>query len=195
MLTYVLKRILLMVPTFAAISLVIFVVLNFAPGTPGGQVQTGEGGGGQDASTAGEQRESYRIFKEQFNLDKPVLLNTRYDLDRTQVEATLANILNVSGDVSPGLRIEAQDQVENWGRYAVPGLIELVTDTEASAALRSLASQRLTFNGQRQNKKIYERNLSDEDRAEIKAIAKANGQIRGWSFKADATPESVSKST
>lgn len=191
MLTYVLKRILLMVPTFAAISLVIFVVLNFAPGTPGGQVQTGEGGGGQDASTAGEQRESYRIFKDQFNLDKPVLLNTRYDLDRTQVEATLANILNVSGDVSPGLRIEAQDQVENWGRYAVPGLIALVTDTEASAALRSLASQRLTFNGQRQNKKIYERNLSDEDRAEIKAIAKANGQIRGWSFKADATPSDM----
>ena len=36
---------------------------------------TGEAGG-QDASTAGEQRE-LRIFKEQFNLDKPVLFNTR----------------------------------------------------------------------------------------------------------------------
>ena len=29
---YVLKRLLLMVPTFAAITLVIFIVLNFAPG-------------------------------------------------------------------------------------------------------------------------------------------------------------------
>ena len=75
MFAYVIKRILLMVPTFAAISLVIFVVLNFAPGTPGAQMQAGEGGGAQDASTAGEQRESYRIFKEQFNLDKPILLN------------------------------------------------------------------------------------------------------------------------
>ena len=76
MLNYVIKRLFLMVPTFAAISLVIFVVLNFAPGTPGGTMATGEAGG-QDASTAGEQRESYRIFKEQFNLDKPVLFNTR----------------------------------------------------------------------------------------------------------------------
>ena len=86
MFAYVIKRILLMVPTFAASSLVIFVVLNFAPGTPGALMQTGEGGGAQDASTAGEQRESYRIFKEQFNLDKPVLLNTRYNLGRDEVE-------------------------------------------------------------------------------------------------------------
>ena len=61
-LNYVIKRLFLMVPTFAAISLVIFVVLNFAPGTPGGTMATGEAGG-QDASTAGEQRESYRISR------------------------------------------------------------------------------------------------------------------------------------
>ena len=104
MLNYVIKRLFLMVPTFAAISLVIFVVLNFAPGTPGGTMATGEAGG-QDASTAGEQRESFRIFKEQFNLDKPVLFNTRYDLGRPEIEEELAAIVNADGDVEPGRRI------------------------------------------------------------------------------------------
>lgn len=190
MLNYVIKRLFLMLPTFAAISLVIFVVLNFAPGTPGGTMATGEAGG-QDASTAGEQRESYRIFKEQFNLDKPVLFNTRYDLGRPEIEAELSAILNESGDVPPARRIEAQEDIENWGRYAVPGLLGVLSDTSASSGMRALASQRLTFNAQRQNKKVYKKNLSDEERAEVKAIAKANSAVRGWSFKADATPEQM----
>ena len=190
MLNYVIKRIFLMVPTFAAISLVIFVVLNFAPGTPGAQMATGEGGG-QDASTAGEQRESYRIFKEQFNLDKPVIFNTRYGLGTDEVKAELSAILNESGDVPAGRRIEAQEDIENWGRYAVPGLIGVLQDPTASNGLRSLASQRLTFNAQRQNKKVYKKNLSDEERAEVKAISKANSEVRSWSFKPDATPDEV----
>jgi len=189
-LNYVIKRVLLMVPTFAAISLVIFVVLNFAPGTPGAQMATGEGGG-QDASTAGEQRESYRIFKEQFNLDKPVLYNTRYNLGKDEIRAELSAILNESGDVPAGRRIEAQENIENWGRYAVPGLIAVLTDLDATANLRALASQRLTFNGQRQNKNVYKKNLSDDERSEVKAISKANSEIRGWSFQADSPPEDI----
>ncbi len=52
--TYVIKRLLLMIPTFAAISLMVFVVLNFAPGTPGAQMQTGENKGSQDASSTAQ---------------------------------------------------------------------------------------------------------------------------------------------
>ena len=77
MLTYIIKRLFLMIPTFLAISLMVFAIVNFAPGNPGAKQAGAEGG--QQANT-GEQRESYRIFKEQFNLDKPVLLNFRYDL-------------------------------------------------------------------------------------------------------------------
>jgi peptide/nickel transport system permease protein len=187
--TYVIKRLLLMIPTFAAISLVIFVVLNFAPGQPGAQLQTGEGGGGQDASTGGQQRESYRLFKEQFNLDKPVLFNTRFGLERDAVEQALGDTLNLSGETLPGRRIEAQDELENWGRYAVPTLIAVLTDATADPKLRSFASQRLTFNAQIQNKKIYIKNLSDEDRAEIKRIAKGNAAIGAWSFRVSDSPE------
>ena len=65
MITYILKRITLMIPTFLAISLIVFAIVNFAPGNPGAKQVGAEGG--QQANT-GEQRESYRIFKEQFNL-------------------------------------------------------------------------------------------------------------------------------
>ena len=43
MLTYAIKRILLMVPTFFAISLLIFVLLNLGAGDPGAQQFSGDG--------------------------------------------------------------------------------------------------------------------------------------------------------
>ena len=91
MLFYIIKRMLLIIPTFLAISLIVFAIVNFAPGNPGGRQIGSEGG--QQANT-GEQRESYRIFKEQFNLDKPVLLNFRYELEKDEVVDVLAKVLN-----------------------------------------------------------------------------------------------------
>lgn len=192
--TYILRRILLMIPTFMAISLVIFVVLNFAPGTPGGQLVSGDSGGAQDASKA-EQRESYRLFKEQFNLDKPILFNTRFNLDREEIELSLNTVLNLTGDVPAGERIEAQDQMENWGQYAVPGLYDVLVDESVPLNVRAKASQRLTVNGRVQNKNIYKRNLTDEERAEIKRIVAANNEIRDWSFASDDPPERVTEVT
>ena len=55
MLQYALKRCLLIPPTFFLVSIVIFVVLNLAPGRPGEQAQLN----GEKAGT--QQRESYRI--------------------------------------------------------------------------------------------------------------------------------------
>ena len=86
MFTYAIKRILLMIPTFFAISLLVFVLLNIGAGDPGAQQFSAEGN--QDAEK-GENQESYRIFKEQFGLDKPILFNTRYALDAGDVEQTL----------------------------------------------------------------------------------------------------------
>ena len=107
---YIIKRVFLMVPTFFAISLVVFVVLNFAPGTPGSEI-LGTGQSGQTANLAGQQRESYRIFKEQFNLDEPVLLNTRFALKPSRIRATLAETINLGGTVAPKRRIRSQEEI------------------------------------------------------------------------------------
>ena len=142
MLTYIIKRIFLMIPTFLAISLIVFAIVNFAPVKPGARQMGSEGG--QQANT-GEQRESYRIFKEQFNLDKPVLLNTRFSLSQEEVENVMLEVLNKDGSVTIGKRIESQEILENWGRYAVPALMDILVN-HSDEEMQALASQRLTIN-------------------------------------------------
>ena len=193
MLKYAIKRILLMIPTFFAISFLIFVLLNFAPGNPGAQMLSAEGS--QNAQNSGDQREAYRIFKEQFNLDKPILWNTRYSLTRTDIEDTLVTILNLNKDIPPQDRIDAQDRIENWGRYAVPGLIETLMKSE-KVEVRALASERLAINAKKRLIGQYSKDISAENKLKNKEIAKENSQIKTWLFNAsepDSEAEVVAK--
>ncbi|HEY8943270.1 MAG TPA: hypothetical protein VIM73_03360, partial [Polyangiaceae bacterium] len=107
---YVIRRLLLMIPTFFGISLVLFAILNFAPGRPGAQ-QSGDLA--QDARGQ-ETQESYRIFREQFYLDKPVLLNTRFALTREDVLEKVRAASGV-GDPPISLRMRAQEELEDLG--------------------------------------------------------------------------------
>ncbi|MBM76757.1 MAG: hypothetical protein CMK59_15220 [Proteobacteria bacterium] len=178
MFIYIIKRVLLIIPTFLAISLMVFAIVNFAPGNPGAR-QIGSDGG-QQANT-GEQRESYRIFKEQFNLDKPVLLNTRYDLKSEVLEDVMLNVLNKDGTVPPGERIEAQETLENWGRYAVPGLIDILLNSP-DKSLQALASQRLTINARKRLLGEFRADLTPEQKAENKIIANETTSFRNKYF-------------
>jgi peptide/nickel transport system permease protein len=185
-LTYIIKRLFLMIPTFLAISLIVFTIVNFAPGNPGAKQAGAEGG--QQANT-GEQRESYRIFKEQFNLDKPVLLNTRYGLTSEEVSDVMTNILNEDGSVSPALRIEAQETMENWGRYAVPALIDIL-NTSDNIAKRALASQRLTINARKRMAGEFRKDLTAEQKAGNKIIAAEIESFKGKYFMAGESEDS-----
>ena len=60
---YVLRRLLIMIPTFFGISLVVFLVLNLAPGRPGSQQSADLARSARSEQT----QESYRIFREQFD--------------------------------------------------------------------------------------------------------------------------------
>ena len=191
--TYVIKRLLLMIPTFLAISLLIFIVLNFAPGKPGAHLMGAGEGGAQQSQLSGQQRESYRLFKEQFNLDKPVLLNTRFGLGRAEVEATLSDLLNLTGEVEAKRRIEAQDEIEDWGKYAIPGLIELLLDETLDPKVRAIASQRLPFNAKTPIKNLYSKKLTSEERALIKTVAAENHRIKDWHYSTDDTAERITE--
>ena len=185
MLTYIIKRLLLMIPTFFAICVLVFVILNFAPGNPGGR-QIGSEGGQQ--SNTGEQRESYRLFKEQFNLDKPILFNTRYNLSDTEVEKTLRNILNLSEDIPPAVRIAAQDDIENWGRYAVPALISILQNAP-EVELQAIASQRLTVNARRRLLGEFRTDLTPEQRSYNKEVVEETNKMRGQYFVVEGTED------
>ena len=191
MFVYAIKRILLMVPTLFAVSLLIFILLNVSAGDPGAQQAAGDGS--QDAQK-GDSRESYRIFKEQFNLDKPILFNTRYNLGGSDVEAAIGDILNEDGSVSLTRQIEAQNNMDDWGSYAVPGLLHCLRNCAKDTA-KAKASQRLAINGQAKLLTGYiDGKVSKEEaarqKAENKTIRKANAELGAWSYQAfDLTAE------
>ncbi|MEC7750246.1 MAG: ABC transporter permease [Myxococcota bacterium] len=200
MFIYATKRILLMIPTLFAVSLLIFILLNVSAGDPGAQQAAGDGS--QDAQK-GDSRESYRIFKEQFNLDKPILFNTRYSLDGADVAAAIGDILNEEGSVPLTRQIEAQNNMDDWGGYAVPGLLDCLVNCQTEAA-RAKASQRLAINAQEKLLTGYiDSDVSKEEAARQKAknreIRKSNTELATWSYeawgKAAANPDDEKSKT
>lgn len=81
---YILKRLLLIIPTLLGITLVVFALVNLAPGSPleqklqelrfGGSSQVGESS--RNSGQAGVSKEVMEALKKQYGLDQP--LHTRY---------------------------------------------------------------------------------------------------------------------
>ena len=74
MLTYILRRILWMVPTMLGITLLLFCIMQLAPGDPASIATAGEqggmGGGGSSANTDIES--AYEKFRKRYKLDEPL---------------------------------------------------------------------------------------------------------------------------
>ncbi len=205
MTTYIIKRLLLMIPTLFVISLVIFLVLNLAPGRPGG----GAGGGeGTETAQSQEARESYRIFKEQFNFDKPILLNTRFTLTESEVLEELRILADyhapacpeegekladcVPADAKPPVEeiIEAQDILEDWGAYVVPHLLRIAQSADRQD-VRVLAVNQLSTNAKRRLINEYGKRQTPEERARNKVISDENQMLDRWKVGPEATNEQI----
>lgn len=77
MLLYLLRRILLLIPTFFGITLITFFIINLAPGSPVEQklqaIRFGnQGDNGGNTKTAGLNQEIVEALKKQYGFDKPV---------------------------------------------------------------------------------------------------------------------------
>ena len=82
MILYLIRRSLLMIPTFVGITLVCFLVINLAPGGPieqkiqairFGSANTEGGGGSKSGIQSGLNEEVLEALKKQYGFDKPVL--------------------------------------------------------------------------------------------------------------------------
>ncbi|MBA2663941.1 MAG: ABC transporter permease [Bradymonadaceae bacterium] len=204
MTSYIIKRLILMIPTFAVISLIIFVVLNFAPGSPAGATVGGDG----MENVSADARESYRIFKEQFGLDKPVMFNTRYALTAEEVTAELAvvgdfyrpvcpaegeappNCITLAERPTSARIIAAQEQIEDWGDYIVPHLFAIAS-THERVDVRRQAANRLSQNAQRRLINEYGRTQTPEERAHNQSVSAENNRMRSWTLPASAGAEEV----
>lgn len=116
---YVLTRLLLMPLTLVLSLLLLFVLLNLAPG---------QAGDTEDPGAARERRESERAFREQFGLDQPIVLNTRPWTDEPALRALLERV----DHAEPRVRGEAQRELEELTPYAVPQLYAVAHSGEAS---------------------------------------------------------------
>lgn len=143
MLNYIIKRLLLMIPTLLAIVLIVFVMVNIAPGTPG---QAQNASGSESAKDSSNARESYRLFKQQYQLDKPILINTRWRLNTADIVDELEVIAASSHNLT---------QSEDLARHVA---------TQSAAWLeRSLSAPRIALEEALQNP-----DLDDAQRAAIR---------------------------
>ena len=181
---YLVKRLLIMIPTFFGIALLVFAVLNLAPGRPGAAKQ-----GTDLAADIRNQttQESYRIFREQFNLDKPVLFNTLFALDEKSVRRPLEV---VAGEVEASVaeRIKAQQQLEDFGQFAVPHLIAIMRDANAASAtrLRDVAVYFLRLDAPRRLIDPFSPNLDPAIRDANQRIGAENSRIREMRYALEA---------
>lgn len=143
MLQYIVKRILLMVPTFLFITVVVFIIINIAPGRP---PQSSGAAGSESADQSANAREGLRLFKEQYYLDRPILLNFRFMLDdedvANELEVIAANMAgSVSGEteaLSVGTTVSRIiSDVGNTRYNEVSARLAAAASDEAAAALRA----------------------------------------------------------
>lgn len=148
MLQYIIKRLLLMIPTLLAIVLIVFVMVNIAPGTPG---QAQNASGSESAKDSSNARESYRLFKQQYQLDKPILINTRWRLTARDVVDELEVVAASSSNLTQG---------EDLARH--------VATQSAQWVERMLAAPRLAL-----EEKLRDPTLSDDAKEDLRAQIQA----------------------
>ena len=191
---YIIKRLLIMIPTFFGISLLVFAVLNFAPGKPGAGKQ------GSDLASdvrAEATQESYRIFLEQFGLDKPVMLNTLpFTLTGERVAEALRAMTGVSG-ASAAERVRAQDALESWGAYSIPYLVEVVReldppDDEDQRLVRDVGVYMLRLNARQPLADPFDPRPTAEARAHNRRLQVENEQVRKRRYALE-DPESTKR--
>lgn len=177
---YVLKRLLLMIPTFLGITLVLFLLVNLAPGRPGGSALASD----LAASVRDERgQDSQRIFREQFHLDRPVLVNLRFLLRRDTVVEALEHVARAA-PTTDAQRVRAFDLLENQGRFAVPHLVD-VMQHEARIDVRDAAVFVLRRVAQRPLVDPFARAPSEAARERNRAIDAENARLRDWRYRLD----------
>jgi peptide/nickel transport system permease protein len=180
---YVLRRLLLMIPTFFGISLVIFVVLNLAPGRPGALESSDLAQQARNQDTA----ESYRIFREHFDLDKPVLFDTRFALSRAEVLDDV-NVAAGERSATAAEKIAAQNRLEDAGQYAVPHLVSIMKEADASRATarRDAAVYFLRLAAPRRLKQPFDKHPSAAVRAYNDEVQAESAKLRELRYALDA---------
>ena len=110
--TYILRRLLLMIPTLLGVTIVSFCIMQLAPGDPLLLKAGRTGVSGQTSQT----REAYLIQKRDLNLDKPLVLNFDYFRDYASRSAWPPIIMAMSEE-------EIAAELRGWPPARTPNLL------------------------------------------------------------------------
>ncbi len=135
---YFLRRALAVIPTFFGITVIVFIILNLAPGGPVEQmirqIRFGKASGqsanvaGQAASVAtdtGVTQDIIEAMKKQYGFDKPIILNTRIadrKIGGIDVLAELLFALDTSADSPAFKKLESRGMLVL--KYLIPALLD-----------------------------------------------------------------------
>jgi peptide/nickel transport system permease protein len=182
--TYLAKRLLLMIPTTIGISLVLWVILVSAPGRPGSGGQSfGEEVSAADPTKELAKGESQYLFRRHFALDRPVVWNSWTSLDSDDVARAVREESPKLGKVEPRVRRLAKERLEDWGTYAVPGLIDRIAATTGVEQDETLKWLRLSAT------RRTEIPHDSEAEARNRAIVQENVEIARWKWEPADGPE------
>lgn len=144
---YVLKRLLLMFPTMFFIAFIVFGIIQLAPGKPGSDLLV------NSMSPLQEQQSGYRIFKQQFHLDKPIFLNLRFLLADQDILYLLQVMAGYHQSGAKDL-IKASEAIEDYGLDIVPHLARIL-QSSPSPEIRDIILHVFPLNAKRPLLHIY----------------------------------------
>jgi ABC-type dipeptide/oligopeptide/nickel transport system permease component len=123
-----------MVPTFVGISFMIWLVMTLAPGEPEKPGSSGDFGADPTAALSNLEsaNKNVRLYRRQFNLDRPLFWNSWTGLTKEEVAHQVKIAFEGVEKHGPKPFRDARRRLEDWGEYAVPRLVEVLGETSGA---------------------------------------------------------------
>lgn len=197
MISYLIRRLLLLPLTLFGIILVNFVIINFAPGDPSTLTEISSAGGAtrrEDRSLTLGLDDRYLQFREHFGLTLPVLLNSWPQTSDTWIRASLWSLSfrRASPEEKEEMPLSSYDALKikmgDRARFVMPKLLHLVED-DPDLAIQQIASRQFARGGIRQS--LVEASLTPSERQYNREVARSNEELRSLILTSEDTPATI----
>lgn len=200
MITYILRRTLLLPITMFFIILVNFVIINLAPGDPTTVTEISAEGlatrsEGRSVAFGGDDR--YLQFREHYGLTLPILFNLWPFMTKEEVQDTLWRLIHrkekpdskeeMSVKDYDNMRIKFGDQA----RFIMPILLQITASSDEPIEMRRMASRFFVRGGTRQS--IVGANLSDAQKAYNRKVSVDNQLLESLVITPEDSKEEIQK--
>lgn len=174
MISYLIRRFILLPITLFAIILVNFVILNLAPGDPANMANVSATGEAMrstdDSGVTGENQ--YLLFREHYGLTLPILFNFWPTITESEVKQGLKKLISMKEEMS----VQSYHSLRTlWGdraRFIMPSLLKEAADPNNSFEVRKMATNLFVRGGIKQGH--VGPKISPKQREENRFIANNN---------------------